>query len=79
MSLFAPQDLTGNLCPPPPYNLSASCDETKFGNIDFDDCSSCQDSQLGVERILRVLLDTNDWQLNGNTKLLVRDVRLLIS
>lgn len=52
-----------------PYDLSACRDETQFGDVDFDDGSLGQDSQLGVERVLRVLLDAQDGQLHGDAEL----------
>jgi hypothetical protein len=58
----------GNLGPFTPDNLTGGSDETQFGDVDFDDGTLGQDTQLGVKRVVGVLLDGEDGQLNGDTE-----------
>lgn len=71
--------VVGHLGVATPDNLSTSGDETEFADVDLDDGTLGQNTQLGVERVLGVLLDTDDGQLNGNAKLGVCDVGLLVT
>lgn len=58
----------GNLGPFTPDDLTTRGDETKFGDVDFDDGTLGQDTQLGVQGVLGVLLDGKDGELNGDTE-----------
>ena len=46
-----------NLCPFTPDDLSSSCHHTQLTDIDFDDRSFGQNTELSIHGILRVLLD----------------------
>jgi hypothetical protein len=59
----------GHLGPFTPDNLTGSGNKTQLGNVDFDNGSLRQDTQLGIERVLGVLLDGQDGQLDGDSKL----------
>jgi hypothetical protein len=52
-----------------PDDFSSCGYETEFRDVDFDNGSLGQDAELGVQRLLGVLLDRDDWQLNGNVEL----------
>lgn len=62
-----------------PDDLSTSGYETKFADVDLDNGTLGQNTQLGVERVLRVLLDADDGELDSDTKLGVCDIGLLIT
>ena len=57
----------GNLGPFSPDDLSVGGDHTQLGDVDLDDCSLGQDTELGVQRVLGVLLDGQNGQLHGNS------------
>ena len=46
-----------------PYNFTSRSDETKIRHIDFNDSTLGDNSQLCVHRRLRVLLDSNNIQI----------------
>lgn len=46
-----------DLCPFTPNDLSSSCHHTQLTDIDFDDRSFGQNTELSIHGILRVLLD----------------------
>jgi len=56
----------GNLSVFTPSNLSSGCDDTEFRYVDFDDCTLRKDTELRVERVLRVFLDGKNGQLDGD-------------
>lgn len=58
--------VVGNLGPFSPDDLAIGGDHTQLGDVDLDDCSLGQDSELCVQRVLRVLLDGQNGQLDGN-------------
>lgn len=58
----------GNLGPFTPDNLAARGDETKLGDVDFDDGTLGQDTQLSVQGVLGVLLDGENGELNSDTE-----------
>ncbi|KAG5459116.1 MAG: hypothetical protein BJ554DRAFT_522 [Olpidium bornovanus] len=62
-----------------PDDLSAGRDEAQFADVDLDHGSLGDDAERGVERALRVLLDTDDWQLESCPELGVGDVGLLVA
>lgn len=57
----------GNLGPFSPDDLSVGGDHTQLGDVDLDDCSLGQDTELSVQRVLGVLLDGQNGQLHGNS------------
>lgn len=57
----------GDLGPFSPDDLSVGGDHTQLGDVDLDDCSLGQDTELSVQRVLGVLLDGQDGQLHGNS------------
>lgn len=59
----------GNLGPFTPDNLTGSGNETQLGDVDLNDCSLGQDTQLGIKRVLGVLLDGQDGELHGDSQL----------
>lgn len=59
----------GHLGPFTPDNLTGSGNKTQLGDVDLNDCSLGQDTQLGIERVLGVLLDGQDGELHGDSKL----------
>lgn len=68
-----------DLGPTTPDDLSTSCDQTELGNVDFDDGTLGQNTKLGVHGVLRVLLDGNDGELDGDTEFGVGDIGLLVT
>lgn len=58
----------GHLGPFTPDNLTGGGNKTQLGNVDFDNRSLGQNTQLSVERVLGVLLDGKDGQLNSDSK-----------
>ena len=71
--------VVGDLGVTTPDNLSTSSDKTKFADVDLDNGTLGQNTQLSVKRVLGVLLDADDGQLNGNAKLGMCDVGLLVT
>lgn len=59
----------GHLGPFTPDNLTGSGNKTQLGDVDLNDCSLGQDTQLGIERVLGVLLDGQDGELHGDSQL----------
>jgi hypothetical protein len=55
-----------NLGPFTPDNLAVGGDHTQLGDVDFEDCSLGQDTELSVQGVLGVLLDGEDGQLHGD-------------
>lgn len=49
--------------------LSGGGDEAQLGDVDFEHGTLGQDTQLSVERVLGVLLDGQDGELDGDTEL----------
>ena len=68
-----------NLCPLSPDDLTTSCHKTKLTDINFDNRTLRQDAQLRIHRALRVLLHTNNRQLDRHSEFWMRDVRLLVT
>lgn len=62
-----------------PHDLSSRGNQTQLAHIDLDDGALGQHAELGVQRVLGVLLDADDGQLNGDAELGVRDVGLLVA
>lgn len=60
--------VVGNLGQLSPNDLSTCRHESQFRDVDLDDGALRQDSELGVHRALRVLLDGDDRQLNRNSQ-----------
>lgn len=58
----------GNLCPFTPDNLAGGGDETQLGDVDLDNGTLRQNTQLGEEGVVGVLLDGEDGQLNSHTE-----------
>ena len=58
----------GHLGPFTPDNFTGSGNETQLGNVDFDNGSLGQDTQLGIERVLGVLLDGQNGKLNSDSE-----------
>ena len=52
-----------DLCILPEDDLSARCDHTELGNVDLDDRTLRHDTELRVHRRLRILLNTDDLEL----------------
>jgi hypothetical protein len=59
----------GHLGPFTPDNLTGSGNKTQLGDVDLNDCSLGQDTQLGIERVLGVLLDGQDRELHSDSQL----------
>ena len=47
------------------YDFSTCGDHAELADVDFDDGALCHDAELGVHRALRVLLDSENLQLEG--------------
>lgn len=58
--------VVGNLGPFTPDNLAVGGDHTQLGDVDFEDRSLGQDTELSVQGVLGVLLDGEDGQLHGD-------------
>ena len=71
--------VVGNLGPTTPDDLSTSGDQTKFRNVDLDDCTLGQNTELSVHGVLGVLLDGDDGELNSDTEFGVGDICLLVT
>lgn len=71
--------VVGNLGPTTPDDLATSGDKTKFRNVDLDDGTLGQDTELGVHGVLRVLLDGDDGELDSDTEFGVGDICLLVT
>lgn len=71
--------VVGNLGPATPDDLSTSGDQTKFRNVDLDDCTLGQDTELSVHGVLGVFLDGDDGELNSDTELGVGNVCFLVT
>lgn len=59
----------GDLGPFTPDNLTRGGNKTQLGDIDLNDCSLGQDTQLSIERVLGVLLDGQNGELHGDSQL----------
>lgn len=68
-----------DLSPATPHNFATCCDQAQLADVDLDNGSLGQDTQLSVHWILWVLLDANDGQLHSNSELWMCDVRLLVA
>lgn len=68
-----------NLRPPSPYHLSTSRDQSQLTDIDLDNGSLGQDTQLRIHGVLRVLLNADDRQLHSDAEFGVRDIGLLVT
>lgn len=62
-----------------PHDLSTSRHQTQLRDVDLDDGTLGQHTKLCVQRVLGVLLDGDDGQLDGNAELGVGDVCLLVA
>ena len=71
--------VVGNLGPTTPDDLSTRGDQTKFRDVDLDDSTLGQDTELSVHGVLGVLLDGDDGELDGDTEFGVGDVCLLVT
>lgn len=58
----------GNLGPFTPDNFTGSGNKTQLGHVDFDNGSLGQDTQLGIEGVLGVLLDGENGKLNSDSE-----------
>lgn len=58
--------VVSNLGPFTPDDLAVGGDHTQLGNVDLENCSLGQDTELCVQGVLRVLLDREDGQLHGD-------------
>ena len=70
--------IVGDLGPTTPNDLTTGGNETEFADIDLDDGTLGEDAQLGIHRILRVLLHRKDGELNGHAEFGVGDVGLFV-
>ena len=60
-----------------PNHLAARRDQAQLADVDFDDSSLGQNAEVGVQRVLRVLLDSDNRQLNCDSQLLVCNMSFL--
>lgn len=68
-----------DLGPSTPNNLAAGSDHAQFTDVDLDDGSLGQDAELGVHGGLRVLLDAQKRELDGDSEFRVGDVGFLVA
>lgn len=61
--------VVGNLSVFSPDNFTSLCYETKLRNINLDNSTLCDDSQAGIHCTLRVLLNSQNVQLECGFKL----------
>lgn len=59
--------VVGNLGPFTPDDFAVGGDHTQLGDVDFEDRSLGQDTELSVQRVLGVLFDGEDGQLHGDS------------
>lgn len=71
--------VVGDLSVFTPNHLTSGGGHAEFGNVDFDDGTFGQNTQLGVEGALRILLDTDDGQVERGLEFWVGDVRLVVT
>lgn len=58
--------VVGNLGPFTPDDLAIGGDHTQLGDVDFEDRSLGQDTELSIQGVLGVLLDGKNGQLHSD-------------
>jgi len=58
----------GDLSPFTPDDLTAGRNKTKLGDVDLNNCTLGQNTELGVQRVLGVLLNGQNGQLDSDTE-----------
>lgn len=79
---FAPRNtvvLTGNLSISTPDNLSRSRRQSQLADVDLDDGTLRQNTKSCVKRLLGVLLDSNDRDLDRDAQCGMADMGELLS